>query len=401
MNKSRKIYTYALPIIIILNGYASGISGLSMGAIIMNIFNLYALLLVIANRKKVDVFLGRTVGLLTLFFFLSCIGYLAYGMISPTSIITSVLKILTWFLGVTFTASCLFDYSIFKAYYKKFCVVCTIYLFLQMLSWNIMHVYLPNLFDFGPLHPLYEQYSSAAYVNYLSAIGFGRFSSFFAEPAYYGIMIVVGLVIMLFDEEPERTGNGVSPWVLLLMLGVWLSTSTASIVFVIFILAVYYFKTNITNKLLLFFIGISVAFLSLNIFTNTTLGGFFIDKMTTMGTSGRVGQSYSELSRLSWPQRLFGVGLGNINIVTESKYVNEFTGLMMEYGLTGFIAFLIYMVKLYKREKSTALHVLIVIYLAAMAQGGYLFNLYGILLFSIALSFKKFGTYVNGKEYVE
>ena len=387
MSKSRKLYTYALPIIIILNGYASGIAGLSIGAIVMNFFNLYALMSFVVNNRKADRFFVRTVGLLFIFILLSLFAYLFYGISNTSAIFINVLKIITWFMGVIFTSSMLFDYSVFNPYYKKFSVICTCYLFLQMISWNSVHIYLPNLFDVGPLHPFYEQYSSSAYVNYLSSIGFGRFSSFYAEPAYYGIMMVIALIIILFEddmnEELSRKSQLIS---VLLILGIWLSTSTAAIAFAIFIIAIYFFKTDMKNKSMLLIMLLSIAVLAAMFITNNTLGNFFLGKMTSIGSSGRVGQSYKELNNLSSLQKLFGVGLGNIGIVTNSSYVNEFTGLIMEYGIIGFIVFLWYMIKLYLKERSIALHILIIIYMAAMAQGGYLFNLFGILIFTVALN---------------
>lgn len=80
-----------------------------------------------------------------------------------------------------------------------------------------------------------------------------------------------------------------------------------------------------------------------------------------------------------------GVGLANSGIVYKAKYMNEFTGLIINYGVIGFIFFLFYMYKLLIRVKSTALHVLVIIHLLIMSQGGHLFNLYGIIIFTIAL----------------
>lgn len=401
MNKSRKIYTYTLPIIIILNGYASGISGMSVGAIIMNLFNLYAMMFVIANRKKVDVFFVRTIGLLTVFFVLSCIGYLAYGIPNMSDIAVSLLKIFTWFIGVTFTSKFLFDFEIFKPYYRKFCIVCTGYLFLQMLTWNCAHIYLPNLFEFGPIKPLYETYSASSYINYLSSLGFGRFSSFFAEPAYYSLMMAIGLILTLFDEfDIKKITSRIKIEAAIIILGVWLSTSTAGILFVCFIVVVCFIKTNMQNKFLLAFASISVGFLLFVYLSNSPLTTFFFNKVSTMDTSGRVGGSYYELKNLSFSQTLFGVGCANQGVVTSNTYMNVFAGLIMEYGVLGIICFLYYIFKMYIRVNSTALHVLVIVYLAAMSQGGYLFNLYGILIFTIALHFTENHVGNNSGKYL-
>lgn len=313
-------------------------------------------------------------------------------MIDTHKIMVSILKMMTWFLGVTFTSKLFFDYSLFKYIYKKFCIICTVYLFIQMISWNTLHVYLPNLFNIGFFKPLYEQYSAESYVTYLSAIGFGRFSSFLAEPSYYGILMVISLVILLFDEfENKELPIKYQMYVLTLILGIWISTSTASILFVAFIILVYFIKIKASKKLIVLLIVLPViigtVLMAKNNHYSNPITSFFFDKVTTMGTSGRVGGSYQELNQLNPLQKLFGVGLSNEGVVTHSSYFNAITGLLMEYGFIGFLLFVLYLLKMYFSKKSIALHVLMIIYFAAMAQGGYLFNLYGILLFSIMQKF--------------
>ena len=390
MGRYRKLYTYSLPIILVLNGYSSGIEGLSIGAVLMNLFNIYALMVFFVNRGKLDKFIVSTTELLLLFFFLSCFSYLIHGISNIHKVFTSSLKIFTWFFGVTFTKKVLFDFSLFKPYYRKFCIICTAYLFLQMISWNGAHIYLPNLFSFGFLKPSYEQYSATAYINYLTDIGLGRFSSFFAEPAYYGILMIINLVIIFFDEYyPEGLSGRAKLESLFLIVGIWFSTSTAAIVFGIFIIAVYFVKTDMSDKFLLLLLSICIGGLLIFVSSTNTLTSFFVEKISTIGTSGRIGRSYAELIKLSPLQRIFGVGLSNEGIITETTYFNVFTGLIIEYGIFGFFFFLHYMYKIYRNVKSIALHVLIIIYLAAMFQGGYLFNLYGIVFFCVALNLRR------------
>ena len=295
-------------------------------------------------------------------------------------------------MGVTFTARELFDYELFKPFFRKFCVFCTIYLFLQMFFWNAGRIYLPNVFDFGIIKPMYEQYSAAKYIKYLTAIGFGRFSSFFAEPAYYGIMMIINLIILVFDiYYPQGLSNEAKIETLFIILGIWVSTSTAAIVFVVAIVLVYFVKTNMSDKFLLIIVAVSVGMFLISSAESNILGSFFISKLTQMGESGRVGASYAELDNLSTLQLIFGVGMNNEGVITESLYFNVFTGLIIEYGVLGFSIFLLYLYKIYETSDNIALHILIIIYMAAMFQGGYLFNLYGILFLSIAqnLGYKK------------
>ncbi len=384
MERTRKIFTYALPIIIVLNGYASGIMGLSIGSIVMNLFNLYALFCFVSNNHKIDSFFTKTALWLISFIILSCFSYIIYGIADIRRIVVSLLKMATWFIGVTFTVKLFFDYTLFKIIYKKFCLFCTLYLFIQMISWNILRFYLPNIFNFGPLKPLYDQYSAESYVNYLSAIGFGRFSSFFAEPAYYGILMIISLVIILFDEyEKEELPSKYKVYAILLILGIWCSTSTASIIFVMFVICAYFYKSNIKDKAIILLLVVVVGMVMLSKGKDNPLTSFFITKVTTMNDSGRVGGSYEELLKLNFLQMLFGVGMSNEAVITDTSYFNAITGIIVEYGIIGFIIFISYLINMYFKSKSCSLHVLMIIYVAAMSQGGYLFNLYGILIFSL------------------
>jgi hypothetical protein len=379
-----KLYTYSIPIILVLNGYSSGIPGLSIGGILMNLYNLCAIIK-FSRKKKIDGFGIRTTLLFLFFINESLISFAYYGIVNLSEVLKEFLKMATWLFGITITAKYCFDYHIFKAWYRKFCLFCTFFLFFQAISWNFLGFYLPNLFNFGFLVPLYEQYSATSYINYFSAISFGRFSSLFAEPAYYGILMVLDLIIVIFNSNSARLStkhNRIE--IFIIIMGIWLSTSTAAIIFVVFIIGVYMITSKNVDKYYILILILSILFFLFFVFENSMLLSFFVEKITTLASSGRVGWSYSRLNDLSSWQFLFGVGMGNFGVVYDSSYFNQVTGLIIEFGLLGVICFFIYLVVFFFKRKTLSLFVLLVVYIAAMAQGGYLFNLYGILFFSVA-----------------
>ena len=391
MLENKRIFTYLFPIILILNGYASGIPGVSLGGLLMVLFDIFAFLVFTKRRSGLDSFSCCIFALVFLFVLLSLFSYIVYGIYDYTQVIKNLLKIFTWLLGVTFAYKTLFDFDLFKPYFRKFCVICTAYLFIQMLAWNTSRVYLPNLFDFGAIRPLYEQYSAEAYISYLSSIGFGRFSSFFAEPSYYGIIMVMDLILIFFvDVNKNKMDRKTFFEVLYIICGVWVSTSTAAILFSIFIIIAYIIRGRISDKLLFLMIGACVFCYVLFASTNSSLLDFFFNKVTTMKDSGRVGGSFVQLSYLSPIQKLFGVGLGNSFIVAKEEYMNQITDMIISFGIVGLTAFFLLFIKLLFSRMSYALFVLIMIYIAAMFQGGYVFNVYGILIMCIALSLRDY-----------
>ncbi len=388
---SKKTFTYFFPLIVILNGYASFIPGLSVGSLLMVFFDVYAFIIYTKDKRNIDSFSLRVIALICLFVLISLFDYMVYGLSDTAGSIKILLKLFTWMFGVTFVYNTLFDFESFRPYFRKFCIVCSFYLLIQMIAWNTVKIYIPNLFNFGIIHPLYEQYSAEAYINYLSTIGFGRFSSFFAEPSYYGIVMVLDLLMIFFVDVNDKKFDKKSLFeVLFIILGIWISTSTAAIIFSMLIVVAYIIRGRSSDKIIFIFIGTCVLGFILFVNQNATLLDFFYDKISSMGDNSRVGGSFDQISNLSTIQKVFGVGMGNYSIVTEREYMNQITGFIMSYGFVGLFAFFILLIKLIFTRFRYSLFILMMVYIAAMFQGGYVFNIYGILIICIALSLRDY-----------
>lgn len=360
--KIKTIFSWTFPIILVLNGYSSGIGVISLGVVILSFFYLISFILLLNNKIKVikkDAFV-----VIFLFF---CIFFIK-GDFSLSSI-NKMMKIL-YFYYFIMISSILLDYSKMRKYIINFGIIFTSYLFIQVIFWKFLNIYLPNLFL---LKPLYATYSAEAYKNYVLTMNYLRPASFFSEPAFYANYMLVAIYLEIFDKKYCR-----KKIIIFFSLGIIFSTSTAGII-CLFLMYIYYFKNKIKKNIIMFLIlGISFTFCLEKIEIENQTYKYTKNKILNIKNSTRIGKSFK---KIDFDLKKLSFYIGEKNIDKNIGYTNSITDLYITYGLLGIIFQIGFILSIYIKQKEKKSKILLYIYILKCFSSGLMFNLYGILLF--------------------
>jgi hypothetical protein len=385
----------------ILNGYASGISGVSLGALVMVLYMFLALFLLSASKIKVSgSALIQLKAYLVMFFLLFLIS--AMGLVDKSSEFTSwgsVLvassKVVILLIIASLTTFLYFDYKQLRKWIKRFAILLTLYILLQSIFFYIFSIYLPNIFNFWILTPYADGYAD------YDALGYGvivRPASFLSESSFYGNFALCALMVSLFGQVGSIIFRREFYYRLFLTFGIILSTSTSAIVLAasVWIFYLLLSKTKITLIIILLFAFILVA-TGVSINLNADIGFLStitnsIDKLSlsSMESSARVGRGFGVLNQFETHELLIGAGIGNHAYFLESLgmdndvYLNSATKMVLHLGYIGtliFITFFLFFI-FYRSTRLSAL--IIFIYLLKGFSSGMWFGMYGILYLVLA-----------------
>lgn len=143
-----------------------------------------------------------------------------------------------------------------------------------------------------------------------------RFSAFFSEPARFSYYAVLALAIALFDRE----NTGMSFWtvaeIAVILIALILCTSTYAILLCTVLLGMYLVLLmqyrGVTRRAIACFMALFIAGIALlYLFRNSILGGYFVRKLTTIGSTSRTSFIWQEDGLFSTLQNVLGVGVGN------------------------------------------------------------------------------------------
>ena len=397
MNKKSGIFEFLFAISFILNGYATGIPGISMGSFVFLLMILWA---TISNKLKYF----RNANIVYLFY-LCWIVVSLIGMsqvdetyISLSSVFVGNSKMLTWVLMITIVMAQYYNFEKLVKWMTRIAVILTIYIIVQTVAFYIFSVYLPNIFSFGPIQPYAEGYADYERLGQGEML---RPASLLSESSFYGNFVLCTLAMYL---ERYFKNLSLKNWfvALFLSLGAIVSTSTSAIVLLGLVWVVYLYRLKV-NKALLAVIGVAIIavfvviqglirFESISGLVNALEYAF--DKFDYLDTSARVGQSYGYIAKLNSAQKLFGVGIGNdVNFLanitnTKEIYVNAITSLIVQMGYIGLGLFMIFILVLYMRilkRKDSLAFVLLCIYFIKGFVSGIYFSTYGILFMFVIM----------------
>ncbi len=392
------MFEFLFAISFILNGYATGLNGISIGSLVFVVMIIFAL---IHNqfhyfRKANAVYLCYFCWLIVSIFGML---QLADPYLSVSSVLVGNLKVLTWVLMITVVAAEFFDLDKLIKWMVRISVVLTIYIIIQTVAFYVFAVYLPNIFSIGPIQPYAE-----GYANYEAFSGNSmlRPGSLLSEPAFYGNYVLCTLAMYL-EKYFDKMGKKRWVIVLFLSLGIIVSTSTAAIVLLGLVWVIYLYKIKV-NKVWIALLGVALVVVfavSSGVLHITSRGGllnalkYAFDKFEYLDSSARVGKSYHYLSMLNLPQKLFGVGIGNdlhylasITNTTSEVYVNSITSIIVQMGYIGlavFVTFIVYLYYKILKQKDTLAFVLLSIYCIKGFVSGIYFSTYGILFMFVIM----------------
>ena len=391
-------FTFWYSFSFILNGYASGIPGLSLGSIVLIFYVVYTLFNYKLATSNVEI---MTYLSYFIWIIISIIGYLNSDISSSSLFIIGNCKLLIWLLMITIVSNKYFNLNLMTKWFLRFSIIMTIYLAIQTVAFYVFGTYLPNIISFGPLQP-YEE----GYANYelLKAGNILRPAAFLSESSFYGNFVLCSLAMYLEKNHKAFTQNNLKK-ALFLSLGIILSTSTSAIILLIFIWILYISKVGIRIKLIsknIFFLVLLAVALFLVTLDSISLNRFIdaiqyaFNKFEYLDTSSRFGKSYGYLNYLDDFQKCFGVGIGNDSYFIMAKsglvqvYTNSITSIITQIGYIGLLSYITLIIYIFYRifaTRNTLCFVLLVIYFVKLFMSGIAFSTYGILYMFIILGY--------------
>ena len=395
--KKKDLFGFLFAISFILNGYASGIPGISLGSLAFVCLIAWAFLS--KSKTKKDSLTAPFLKFVVLFLIISLFSFIFAEYKSFSGLFTGLLKILTWFFMITTVSNNFYSSKQMTKWFTRIGIILTIYLFIQTFFFYVFHIYLPNIFNFGFLKPYDEEYANYGVLGSGSIV---RAASFFSESSFYGNYMLCSLLLFLGQNYKKMTKKN---WFIVLFIsaGIIVSTSTAAIIFLVIIWLFYIWKIKV-KKFFLFSFLIIVALIAVPIFLSGTLdfdNGFMsslkyaFDKFDYIDNSSRFGKSFAYLSLLNQKQFLFGIGLGNdlffINsnvFGVDSVYINAVTSVIFQAGIIGMSLFtLLIIINIFKSIKYRDLvsFLLFGIYFVKGFESTVFFSTYGILFLFIAM----------------
>ena len=395
VNKKKDRVSFWIVFSLILNGYASGIPGVSLGSAVLIIIIVYSIICDI-KRGQLSVITPTFIFgvLLTMS---SLIGHLIFTIhysnySAPFSTqIIGISKFWVWVLISSITAKKYYDRESLTKWFVKISAIMTVYIVFQCVLYYGPHIYLPNIFRFGPLQPYAE-----GYANYerLGNAGLLRPAGFLSESSFYGNFIYVTIALYLEKYIQELHGKKLF-FVLFLSFGIVLSGSTSAIIFQAFIVFVYIRKANPNSKVLILLaliivIGIGILFMQ-NFFGNTFIGrtlNYSFRKFDYLDRSTRFGKSYGYISLVPKELLTLGVGIGQDNDLIKNLsgndvvYLNALTALIIQSGIVGCVLFSLFIIRLLRmsrKTKSLMSMSIIICYVVKGIASGIWFSTYGII----------------------
>ncbi len=389
MIASKERFAFWFVFSFVLNGYASGIPGVSLGSLLFVFFIILSFLSPHKYKCKSSIYL-----LLVGFLFISILDYVTVGLYGNP--IIGILKLAIWGLMINRVTPSYIRFDSLQKWFNILSIVLISYLAVQIVGFYVLGIYFPNIFTFGPLQPYDEGYAD---YSLLSESIILRPASLLSESSFLGNFLLVSLLINL-DSTKELKGKSLL-FPLFLSLGVIMTTSTSAMVLLVLVWLVYFGKLNkyIKAGILVVSVVFSIQIIKtgielINIKDESSLG-YSIEKFNHLDTSTRFGKSYDYLVYLKGSNRVLGVGVGNETSFIASHYssnsdediyLNSVTGLLFSVGILGtflFTLFIVYLFLLSIKRKSRLSLCIILIYVIKAFSSGILFSTYGILFLMI------------------
>ena len=378
----------------ILNGYASGISGLSLGSVIFVAMSLLSL-------NKLSVINTYWSTLIFAFFAISVslIGFMLNGMpyFTPKSMVVNIAKLLLWAIMSSVISEKYYKFEKIYKWLKIFAYVMLIYLVFQDIAFYGFHKYLPNIFDFFVLKPYDAGYADAT--DYLTVSLIIRPAGFLSESAFLGNYLLCVLAMAFKDLCNRKSGN-ISD-ILIISIGIILSSSTSAVVCMPILWIVYWKKMCRLAKIKVLIVCTAVIMaMALLVMMSVIRNSNFVysfqymfDKFSRISQNTRIGKSFSYMKKVSPSILFFGVGYGNYMTylqelygTTDYIYVNGVVGLIIQIGVIGLLEFGVFCFKLiYEgiKYKSDMVISLMLVYLLKGFSSGIFFSTYGIMFMFI------------------
>lgn len=379
----------------ILNGYASGLPGLSLGSVVFVALVLYSII----HSQHCKIFLTPII-LLFLFAIISIIDYsITPNSIDISSVSMGLSKYLIWAFMITYCSSIIFKKEQLLKWMVRFSFVLLIYLIVQNISFYIFSRFLPNIIEFGPFHAYDSGYASEEFgENFII-----RPASLLSESSFLGNFFTATLIMLLVENYKDY-----SKWSfrlsLVFSLGIILTSSTSAIIqlpVIWLLLGKNCYKNNkLTSTVFIALIAYGLIslfaiFSTLGDSNNALVYSVFyaFNKFDNIENSTRFGNSYAFLNYMPDYLKALGVGIGNEvaflknYVSSEHYYMNSVTQMLVQIGWGGFALFVTYLLTLIRKSimyKERGVLLLVGLYFAHGFGSGMWLGTYGVLFLFIA-----------------
>ena len=396
-NQDREKNTFAFWFIfsLILNGYATGIPGVSIGSFVL----ILIVLMTVINTPKEEklrieakpLVFGAVISVTSFFGMVVLVFTDPLMQLGMGSQMIGLAKFWLWVLMGSLVATRLYDKEAFTKWMVRFAVILTVYLMIQCAAFYLAKIYLPNIFRIGPLKPYADGYADYENLGHSSIL---RPGSLLSESSFYGNFILCTTALYL-DQCMDVLYGKKLLFILFVSAGIVLSGSTSAIIMEGIILLMYFRRIKASVKKQVFFaavlIGTVFVIMWFNGLADSSVGNslkYSFDKFSYLDKSTRFGKSYGYLELIPKSVLYLGAGIGNdfslIKQITgkDSVYFNSMTALIIQSGLLGLICFFIYVRRVYQDAralKCTTSIVLLLVYVVKGFASGIYFSTYGIL----------------------
>ncbi len=379
--KNDKIFTILICVFPILGVYSSGVStSLSLAELILILFFITHL------RKMLHMRLGgfaKNYAFFTIYVFvLTMISTMFEGLTDSLSLTAiRVLRFVFYSLIIIVYIPEYFDINYGKKLIVRISMLSSGVLAVQQLLYIFFGKVTAFIIPFlglasGVEMDVFRASLSAQATNY-----YFRSSAFFTEPAHFCHYVILGIMLMLFDEKEENHGF----WrPIFCTVCVVLTTSSFGIIVALLVWGswlVIKCSKKITVKQTIRIGVIVVLLLTVGVYINKKFNvmGILSSKLASStirrqdsSFAYRVTRGFSIYSKLNILEKLFGVGIGNIGIIlqqdtrlidfAESDYMNSLSYILVSSGILGMMIFIKTIVsnfKYGKLEKCLTLYILI------------------------------------------
>lgn len=353
---NRKISGFVLAFFPLLDIYASGIPGISIGeSLLLSICFIAVGRNNIALKKNIFFSYWLYAAIITIIAVMFEQTDLGKGLHDLFSLGLSIFFINNSCRGV--------DYRYFIKYLKNAAIICLIFFYFQYIVYIFFNRVIPGLL---PL-PLSAGIDVSEFNNALSERD--RLSSLFTEPAHYVVFMLVPIVLFLFDKTRKSFVIA-----LLAAISVVLSQSASGYLGLGVIISYYFFvnyKLILKNKInIIALIAVILCFVfttDTSIFFKTLERFNEISFEPQSGSHGystyiRVLRGYIPFFEFDWLTKLFGNGVASISKYAETNpssmylyitdvipsWINTFQSILLYTGVFGVCMFAKEVIYLYK-----------------------------------------------------
>lgn len=308
-----------------------------------------------------------------------------YLSVSPT--LSRMFILLSWGFCIAALVPSMVAFHRLTRIVLSVATVATLYLFTQILAWEAANTVLPSVISAPPvLQPVSEELADVDLLGEKFHSTYYRPSSFFAEPQYYSDYASLALLMALYLPGVRRRALTTTT----LTLGLIASTSTtalvtAGVIWISFLLSrAWRVRIPIAAFPLAFLAaGLATYFGA----TQTTALTRSVSKLSELGSSVRVGGSFSVIPQLEGLEKFVGVGLGQEPHIlgNNATYVNSVTAIALGTGALGVMAILWLAWRLMTESGQFGRRV-ILIYLLLACSGSILYSDRSVLWIAVSLT---------------